>query len=199
MEGVNTAEVHKALKEMIGVLASAIEKRDFHAVGHQQRVTKLAVAIARQMKIPQDQCEAVEIAAMVHDVGKIEIPAEVLSKPMQLTKMEFSVVANHPMASYNLIKHVHFPRSVSKIVLQHHEKMDGSGYPQCLSGDEILPEARILVVADVIAAMTADRPHRSALSLDIAIDEIKQKKGILYYDAVVDACVELLAGGNFSL
>ena len=197
--GINNSGVHDALKEMICVLASAIEKRDSYAVGHQSRVAKLAVAIANHMGMPQDQCEAVEIAAMVHDVGKIEIPIEILSKPVQLTKMEFSLIANHSMASYHLIKHVHFPWPVSKIVLQHHEKMDGSGYPQGLSGEDIFPEARILVVSYVIAEKTADRPHREALSIDIAVDEIKRGKGVLYDSAVVDACVELINTGNLVL
>ena len=190
-------KLQRVLTETISALSFAVEKP--YTEGHQDRVAKLACAIAAGMNFSEDAILGVKIAAIIHDIGKINIPAEILSKPSKLTKIEYSMITLHPQAGYEIIKNIEFPWPVSKAILQHHEKMDGTGYPQGLTGDEIIVEARILGVADVVEAMTAPRPHRPALGIEKALGEILEKKGICYDAQIVDACVRLFKEEGFKL
>ena len=189
----------RLLNETIKALASAVEKRDPYTAGHQQRVAMLATAIAQEMNLPEDQITGVRTAAIIHDIGKICTPAEILSKPSKLTSYEFNLITMHPEVGYEILKGIEFPWPVSKIVLQHHERIDGSGYPQGLKGDKILLEAHIVIVSDVVEAMASHRPYRPALGIDKALEEIMQKKGKLYNSDVVDACLKLFLEKRFSL
>jgi len=166
-------------------------ERDTYAGEHQQRVADLACAIAEKMGLAQEQIRAVRTAAVVHDIGKIYTPAEILNKPARLTKSEMEMVQSHPQMGYDILDAVKSPSAVAQIVLQHHERMDGSGYPQGLPGQEILVGARILGVADVVAAMASHRPYRPAHSLDEALEEIAKNRGSLYDSDVVDACLKV--------
>ncbi|MFH1093472.1 MAG: HD-GYP domain-containing protein [Candidatus Omnitrophota bacterium] len=189
----------RLLNETIKALASAVEKRDPYTAGHQQRVAMLATAIALEMKLPQEQITGVKTAAIIHDIGKICTPAEILSKPSKLTLYEFNLITMHPEVGYEILKGIEFPWPVSEIVLQHHERVDGSGYPRGLKGDNILLEAHILIVSDVVEAMASHRPYRPALGINKALDEIVNKKGKLYNADVVDACIEIFMKKGFSL
>jgi PAS domain S-box-containing protein len=183
--------LQRALEETVNALASMAEKRDPYTAGHQQGVAQLAVAIAKRMSLSQEQIEGIRVAAIVHDIGKIYVPAEILSKPGPLTDREFDMIRFHPQAGHDVLKTIEFPWPVGHIVLQHHEKMDGSGYPQGLSGEEILLEARILAVADVVVAMAAHRPWREARGIHEALQEIRQNRGVSYDPDVVDACLRV--------
>ncbi|MEA3238735.1 MAG: PAS domain S-box protein [Candidatus Bipolaricaulota bacterium] len=185
----------KTLGDTIRVVGLTTEMRDPYTARHQERVTNLACAIAREMSIPEGQIEGIHAAGLMHDIGKIAIPAEILTKPSQLSELEFQLIRRHPEVAYSILKNVEFPWPIAQIVLQHHERMDGSGYPNGLKGDQILLEARILAVADVVEAMSSHRPYRAALGLDAALDEIKQGKGRLYDPDVVDACLALFEKG----
>ncbi|MBU1086004.1 MAG: HD domain-containing protein [Candidatus Omnitrophica bacterium] len=192
-------KLQRVLNETISALAFTVEKRDPYTAGHQERVTQLAEAIAREMKLSTDQILGVKTAAMIHDIGKICIPAEILSKPSKLTTYEFNIIKAHPEVGYDILKDIEFPWPVSSIVAQHHERMDGSGYPNSLKGNEILIEAHILIVADVVEAMASHRPYRPALGIERALDEIVSKKGTLYNEDVVVACIKLFMEQGFKL
>jgi HD-GYP domain-containing protein (c-di-GMP phosphodiesterase class II) len=185
------------LEGTISTLVLTIEGRDPYTAGHQRRVTQLACAIANEMHLPQEQIEGLRMAGLTHDIGKINIPAEILSKPGQLTDLEFGLIRMHPQTGHDILKAIEFPWPVAQMVLQHHERMDGSGYPQRLSGEEILLEARILGVADVVEAMASHRPYRSARGIDQALEEISQNKGVLYDAEIVDACLKLFTEKDF--
>jgi len=189
--------LRKTLGGIIRAMALTIEKRDPYTGGHQQRVSNLARAIATEMGLSNEQIEAVRTAATIHDIGKIVIPAEILIRPGRVTDMEFSLIKYHPRAAYEIVKEIDFPWPVAKIILQHHERMDGSGYPQGLKGEDILLEARILGVADVVEAMSSHRPYRPALGVDKALEEIEKNKGKLYDPQVVDACLRLFREKKF--
>jgi putative nucleotidyltransferase with HDIG domain len=178
-------------------MASLVEVRDPYTAGHQQRVAKLATAIARELSLSEERIEGIGVAGTLHDIGKISIPAEILSKPGRLRKSEFDLVKDHAEIGYSLLKAIEFSRPVAQIVLQHHERTDGSGYPNGLSGKNILIEARIMGVADVIESMSSHRPYRPAFSIDKALLEIILKKGVLYDPEVVDACVRLFNEKGF--
>jgi PAS domain S-box-containing protein/putative nucleotidyltransferase with HDIG domain len=193
------AKLQKALEGTIHTLASAIEMRDPYTAGHQRRVTQLACAIANEMGLPEEQIEGIRMAGLIHDVGKINIPADILSKPGRLTDLEFGLIKMHPQVGHDILKTVDFPWPVAQIVLQHHERMDGSGYPQGLSGEEILVEARILAIADVVEAMSSHRPYRPARGIDQALEEISQNRGVLYDPKAVDACLKLFTEDGFTL
>ncbi len=180
------------LEGTIEAIGNISEVRDPYTAGHQKAVAKLASAIAKEMGLPEKKIEGLQVAAILHDIGKIAIPAEILSKPTTLSEIERGFLKDHPKTAYAILKTVKFPWPVCRIVLQHHERLDGSGYPEGLRGDEINMEARILAVADVVDAMTSHRPYRPALGIDKAIEEITQKRGILYDPVVVDACVKVL-------
>ncbi len=183
--------LRKAFGTTIQVMVSAIEVRDPYTAGHQKRSTDLARAITMEMGLSQDTIEAIRMAGPIHDIGKLSIPAEILSKPTRLTEIEFSLIKEHARTGYEMLKDVESPWPLAQIVYQHHERMDGSGYPRNLQGDEILMEARIMAVADVVEAMASHRPYRPGLGIDAALEEIEKKRGTFYDDAVVDACLRL--------
>ena len=190
-------KLRRVLEETAVALGSAIEKRDPYTAGHQQRVAQLACAIARGMGLSKSKIEGIRVAGILHDIGKIYIPAEILSKPGSITEIEFQMIKTHPRAGYDILRDIEFPWPVAQITLQHHERMDGSGYPSGLSGEDILLEARILGVADVVEAISSHRPYRPALGIDMALDEISQKKGTLYDLDVVNACLTLFQKEGF--
>ena len=187
----------EALKSTVQAIATAVEMRDAYTAGHQLRVAELATAIAREIGLPEAQIEGLYLAATIHDVGKINVPAELLSKPGKLTSLEYQMLQTHVQTGYDIVKGVNFPWPIAQIILQHHERLDGSGYPQGLKGDAMLPEAKILAVADVVEAMMSHRPYRQALGVDAALAEIEKHKGRLYDPAAVDACVALFRGKEF--
>lgn len=191
-------ELQESLEESIKAIANTVESRDEYTAGHMRRVGQLAPAIARELGLSEETIHGIALAATIHDVGKISIPVEILTKPMKLSKIEFLMIQTHVEAGYDIIKNIKFPWPIALLILQHHERMDGSGYPQGLKGEEILPGSRIIAVADVIEAMASRRPYRAALGLDAALAEIKQGRGTLYDPAVVDACVRLFDEKRFS-
>jgi PAS domain S-box-containing protein len=182
----------------VNTLAETVEKRDPYTAGHQRRATILSCAIAAEIGLPEEQFDGLHMAGLVHDIGKITVPAEILSKPGQLNSTQNEMVKAHPQAGYDILKGIAFPWPVAEIVLQHHERMDGSGYPQGLSGAEIMLEARILAVADVVEAMASHRPHRPGYGIDEALEEIFQNRGVLYDPDVVDICLKLFNEKGFS-
>jgi len=192
-------KLQKAMKSTIQTIALILEKRDPYTSGHQERVTKLACAIAKEINLSPDKIERLYMAGILHDIGKINIPTEILSKPGRLSEIEFNLIRTHPQIGKDILEKMELPWEVSSIVLQHHERMDGSGYPAGLSGEDILPEARILAVADVVEAMASHRPYRPALGVDKALEEIIQNKGKLYDSQVVDVCVKLFKQKGFKL
>jgi PAS domain S-box-containing protein/putative nucleotidyltransferase with HDIG domain len=191
-------QLRETLMTTVSALTSMVEMKDRYTAGHQPRVAQLACAIAEEMKQSREQIEGIRIAGLLHDIGKIMIPAEILSKPGPLTDIQYDMVKMHPQAGYDIVKGIKFPWPVAQIVLQHHERMDGSGYPQGLSGEEIILEARILGVANVVEAMTAHRPHRAAHDIKEALREISQHKGVFYDPDVVNACLKLFTKKQFT-
>jgi len=191
------AKLRSTLKASIDSLASAIEMRDPYTAGHQERVTRLARALACEMGLASERVEAIEIAGVIHDLGKLYVPAEILSKPTRLTDLEYSMIKMHAQAGYTILSKIDFPWPIARIVHEHHELVNGSGYPQGLTGKDILLEARILCVADVVEAMSSHRPYRPALGIGAALEEIAQKRGILYDREVVDACLRLFREKHF--
>ena len=184
-------KMQRILMQSVSSLAAALGTRDPYTAEHQKKVVQLASAIAAEMGLSRDQIEGIQVAGNLHDIGKIHVPLEILSKPDQLTDIEFSYVKTHSQSGYDIIKHIEFPWPVADIILQHHERLDGSGYPLGISGDEIRLEARIIAVADVVEAMAAHRPYRPALGIEPGLEEITQHKGILYDPAVVEVCCRL--------
>jgi GAF domain-containing protein len=188
-----------ALIGTIGAVALTVEKRDPYTAGHQQRVAGLCVAIGRKLDLTEDRLEGLRLGATIHDIGKIYVPAEILNRPGQLSPPEFEIIKSHPQIGYDIIKDVKFPWPVADMILQHHERLDGSGYPQGLKGEQIILEARILAVADVVEAMSSHRPYRPGLGLDAALAQIKQEAGTKLDAQVVDACERLFRADGFSL
>jgi PAS domain S-box-containing protein/putative nucleotidyltransferase with HDIG domain len=191
--------LQKTIKEIIQAMAYIGEVRDPYTAGHQKRVAQLSLEIARTMGLQDDQYEGLTMAAFVHDIGKILVPADILSKPGKLTRPEFDMLKDHTRIGYEILKTIEFPWPIANIVLQHHERINGSGYPSGLSGEEILLEARILAVADVVEAMSSHRPYRPALGIEKALSEINEFRGVLYDSKVVDACVKLFTISGFNL
>ena len=189
------ARIQKRLEDTVNALSSMTEKRDPYTAGHQQRVTQLARAIAEEMELSESQTEGIAVAATLHDIGKIYEPAEILSKPDILTEIEMLMMKVHPDVAYEILKNIDFPWPVARIVRQHHERYDGSGYPDGLKGEEIFLEARIIAVADVVEAMASHRPYRSALGIERALEEIITNRGILYDPHVVDSCLRVFEQG----
>jgi PAS domain S-box-containing protein len=193
----------KSLRNAVGttirVMASAVEIKDPYTAGHQIRSADLARAIATEMGFIPDRIDAVRMASSIHDLGKLSIPAEILSKPTKLTPIEFSLIKEHARSGYEILKDIESPWPLAQIVYQHHERMDGSGYPRNLKGDEILMEARILAVSDVVESMASHRPYRPALGLDAALEEIEKNRGTLYDKTVADACLSLFREKGFKL
>ena len=183
--------IEKSLQGIIDALTSTIEIRDPYTAGHQRRVAKLACLIAKQMGFSDDRIEGIRIAALVHDIGKIYVPTEILSKPSVLSEPEFDLIKIHPQAGYDILKSIEFPWPIEEIILQHHEKMDGSGYPNGIIGETIILEARILCVADVLETMSSHRPFRPSRGIKKALNEIIKNRGIFYDPDVVDTCIKL--------
>ena len=179
------------MEALIQVLESTIAARDPYTVGHQRRVTQIASTIGRAMGLSEDRLLELRLAGKLHDLGKIAIPASLLSKPGKITTLEFALIKTHPQVAYNILEPINLPGNTTKIILQHHERLNGSGYPHGLKGEEILLEARILGVADVMEAMCSHRPYRAALGLREGLDELTKNQGILYDAAVVDTCLKL--------
>ncbi|MHC4455598.1 MAG: HD domain-containing phosphohydrolase [Planctomycetota bacterium] len=192
-------KLRRAFGGIINAMAETIEKRDPYTAGHQRKVANLAKAIAREIGLSQDQIEGLAMAGVIHDLGKISIPTEILVKPGQLTQFEFGIMKMHPKVGYDILKTIEFPWPVADIVLQHHERVDGSGYPQGITGKEILVEARILAVADVVEAMAYHRPYRPALGIDLALEEISKNRDTLYDSSVVAACLRLFRQKDYKL
>jgi len=189
--------LRRTMEETVHALASAVEMRDPYTAGHQKRVTNLACAIAEEMDLSAEQIDGIRMAGAIHDVGKILVPGEILGRPGRLTKIDFSLIETHSKVGYDILKTIEFPYPVAQIILQHHERMDGSGYPAGLSGEDILLETRTLAVADVVEAMSSHRPYRAALGLSKALKEISKNKGILYDPEAVDACLKLFKEKGF--
>ena len=189
----------RAVGTTIQVLVSMLESRDPYTAGHQSRVADIARAIATEIGLANEIIEGIRMAGCIHDIGKISIPGEILSKPTKLTDIEFSLVKEHPQSGYEMLKNVESPWPLAQIVQQHHERIDGSGYPNKLKGDEIIIEARIMAVADVVEAMSSHRPYRASLGIDSALEEIEKNKGILYDDTVADACLRLFREKGYQL
>jgi PAS domain S-box-containing protein/putative nucleotidyltransferase with HDIG domain len=185
----------KIMDEIINAMAVTVEMRDLYTAGHQRRVAKLACAVAREMGLPEERVEGLRVAGLLHDLGKIYIPAEILSKPSKLSEPETAMMKTHPKVSYEILNGIEFPWPVAKIVLQHHELLDGTGYPAGLRGNEIIQEARILVVADVVESMATFRPYRPSLGLERALQQVSQNRGILYDAEAVDACLAVFEKG----
>ena len=177
----------------IHAMAMTVEMRDPYTAGHQRQVADLASAIAEKMGIPREQIDSIHLAGTIHDIGKMQVPTEILNKSGKLTKLEFDMIKTHPQAGYDILKTIEFQWPIAEFVLQHHERMDGSGYPSGLSGNEILIEARILSVADVVDAMVPHRPYRPALGIERAREEISNNRDVLYDSDVVNACLSIIA------
>jgi len=189
----------KAVGTTIQVLVSALEARDPYTAGHQSRTANLACAIAREMGLDEDKIEGLNMAGIIHDIGKLSIPTEILAKPTKLTHLEFSLIKVHPQSGHDMLKDVESPWPLAEIIHQHHERINGTGYPRNLKGDDILLEARIMAVADVVEAIASHRPYRASLGLEVAINEIEKNKGILYDEKVVEACVRLFREKGYEL
>jgi len=182
-------QLQDSLNDTVRAIATIVEMRDPYTSGHQVRVADLSAAIAKQLGMPDEQVHAIHLAGVVHDLGKIKVPAEILSKPGRITDIEFSLIKVHPQAGYDILKGINFPWPIAQMVLQHHERLDGSGYPQGLKGEQIIIEARILSVADVVEAICSHRPYRPGLGIDVALAEITKQRGVYYDSQVVDACL----------
>lgn len=193
------AQVERLLRGSLQIVANAVEKRDPYTSGHEKRVGLIAADIAREMGWSEEKCKQLEMIGLVHDVGKIGIPAEILTKPTRLTPVEFSLMKGHPQMGYDILADVDFPTPVAEIVRQHHEHLDGSGYPQGLKGDEIYPEARILTVADVLESMASHRPYRPALGIDVALRELEEHSGTWYDPTVVETVVRMIRTSRYQL
>jgi PAS domain S-box-containing protein len=191
-------KVERLMKETVGALSAAVEAKDPYTAGHQKRVAELACALAKEMGLSKEKIDGIHIAGIVHDIGKIHIPAEILTRPGTLSQAEINLIDMHSQYSYDILQGIEFPWPIAAIVLQHHEKIDGSGYPHGLSGDRILPEAKILTVADTVEAMATNRPYRVSIGLEGALEEISGKKGILYDPDVVTACLRLFNEKRFA-
>lgn len=193
------ARLGKSLDGTIQAVARTVETRDPYTAGHQQRVADLAGAIGREMGLGRDKIKGLHMAGLIHDLGKVAIPSGILSKPGRITEIEFALIKTHSRVGYDILQSIEFPWPLAGIVLQHHERMNGSGYPLGLSGEEILQEAKILAVADVVEAMGSHRPYRAALGIEKALGEITCNRGILYDESAADACVELFKGKGYRL
>lgn len=200
-ENLQTAldSLKKSIGATIQVMVSAVEARDPYTAEHQLRVASLACAIAEEMGFLPDKIEGIRLAGSIHDIGKLSIPAEILTKPTKLTNLEFSLIKEHATSGYEMLKYIESPMPLAEVVYQHHERMDGSGYPRKLKGEEILIEARILAVSDVVESIASHRPYRPSLGIKYALEEIEKNKGIIYDSAVADACLRLFRDKQYQL
>jgi len=190
-------KLRKALAGTIQAMAHTVETRDAYTAGHQRRTTNLARTIAQEMGLSENEVDGIRMAGVIHDLGKISVPAEILSKPSKLSSLEFSLIKTHPQTGFDILKGIDFQWPIARIILQHHERLDGSGYPKGIPGNEIMKEAKILAVADVVEAMSSHRPYRATLGTVAALVEITKKKNILYDAEIVDTTVDLFTKKNF--
>jgi putative two-component system response regulator len=197
MVAERTAKLEETLDGVIEVVALSVETRDPYTSGHQRRVAELARAIGKKMGLTEHRVKGIGMAGMIHDLGKLSVPAEILSKPGRLNDMEFTLIKGHPKTGHDILKGIEFPWPIADMVYQHHERMNGSGYPRGLKGEKILLEARIMAVADVVEAMVSHRPYRPALGIDAALKEISKSKGVLYDPEAADACETLFSQEKF--
>ncbi|SMG39606.1 HD domain-containing phosphohydrolase [Dethiosulfovibrio salsuginis] len=191
----NADHLAKALNRTIDVLSLAVEARDPYTAGHQRRVADLSKAMAQALLLDEAHVELIYRSALIHDVGKISVPVELLSKPSALSEVEFALIRQHPVTGYDIVNRIDLSREMTLAVRQHHERLDGTGYPDGLKGDQIIPEARILAVADVVEAMSSHRPYRPALGVEAALNEIGKGRGVVYDPDAVDACVHVIKEG----
>jgi HD-GYP domain-containing protein (c-di-GMP phosphodiesterase class II) len=190
-------KINRLLNQVVETLAEIVEKRDPYTAGHQKRVAKLAFFIGKEMGLSEEKLKGLYMPGLLHDIGKIAVPTDILNKPGTLDPIEFELMKKQPEVGYEILKNIEFPYPVAEIVLEHHERINGSGYPKGLKDGDILIEARILAVSDVVEAMSSHRPYRPAFPLETALREISEKKGILYDEEVVDACIKLFKEKNF--
>ncbi len=195
---LNLAKLRRAMEGIVEAISVTVEMRDPYTAGHQKRVADLACAIARDMALTEDEIYGLHMACVIHDLGKITVPAEILSKPGQLSELEYELIKSHVQAGYDILKQIEFPWPLAQIILQHHERMDGSGYPHRLKQEEILLQARILSVADVFETIASHRPYRPSLGLQRALDEIRDNRGKLYDSRVADVCLALIEEERFA-
>lgn len=195
----SAAQMQQAMEATIQAMAATVEMRDPYTAGHQRRVASLAVALARRLGRPPEDLDGIRLAGLVHDLGKIRVPAEILTKPTRLSEVEFQLIKLHPETGYDVLKGIAFPWPIAEMVRQHHERLDGSGYPRGLQGGQILPGARILAVADIVEALASHRPYRPAMGIEVALEEIRHYRGIYYDTEVVDACVALFLKEGYTL
>jgi PAS domain S-box-containing protein/putative nucleotidyltransferase with HDIG domain len=192
-ERIAAAEkLQSSLVGTVNTVAMILEARDPYTSGHQKRVAEISVAIAKELGLPEEQIQGIYFSSLIHDLGKIQVPAEILSKPGKLTRLEFDMIKTHSKVGYELLKEIEFPWPIAEIVYQHHERVNGSGYPRKLKGNRISIEAKIIGTADVIEAMSSHRPYRPALGLEAALDEINKNKGILFDPDIVVACIKVI-------
>ena len=191
--------LRKSLEQTIQIIAATIAERDSYTAGHQLRVADLSTKIALELGLSEEKTQGLHLAASVHDLGKISIPAEILAKPRQLTALEFGLIKEHPTVGFNILKEVDFPWPIARIIHEHHERIDGSGYPQGLKGDELLIESKIVAVADIVEAMASHRPYRPALGIEAALHEITIQRGITLDEKVVDACLKVFNEQGYQL
>lgn len=186
-----TKDLHDSMQSTIMVLASMVTLRDAYTAGHQMRVGNLAAEIGKEMDLPQGMIEGLRVTGYLHDIGKVTLPAEILAKPGKITKLEFEIIKTHAAQGYEILKDIRLPWPIADVIYQHHERKDGSGYPDGLKNEEIMMEARVLIVADVVEAMSSHRPYRTSLGIEAALQEIRENSGTLYDADVSEACLRL--------
>jgi HD-GYP domain-containing protein (c-di-GMP phosphodiesterase class II) len=191
--------LRKSLGATINAMSATVEARDPYTAGHQRRVSDLARSIATEMKLSRDQIDCIRLAGMIHDLGKISVPSEILTKPTRLSNLEFELIRTHSEAGYSILKDIDFPWPIARIVLEHHERIDGSGYPNKLKADELLLESKIISIADVVEAISSNRPYRPAVGINAALEEIEKNKGILYDRAAAEACLKLFREKHYKM
>lgn len=190
-------KVRKIVYQIMDAVIKVFQLKDPYTAAHQKRVAILSSAIAKEINLSEDQVESIYIAAMIHDIGKISVPTDILNKPVNISKIEFNLVKEHPKIAFETLKDIESPWQTTTIILQHHERLDGSGYPLGLTNESIILEAKILGVADVVEAMSSHRPYRPSLGINKALEEILKNKGKLYDPVVVDACIKLFKEKKF--
>ena len=195
----NIKRQQEMLVETITAMSNAVETRDPYTAGHMHRVSDLSIAIAEQLGLDKDRIEGIRLGGIIHDIGKLYVPSEILNRPGRLTPPEFELIKTHAQVGYDIIKGISFRWPVAEMVYQHHERIDGSGYPNGLKGNEIVYEARIMAVADVVQAMSSHRPYRPSLGIGPALDEIRKNRGKFYDTEVVDACLQIIETGQFTI
>ena len=191
--------LRKSLGATIKAMSATVEARDPYTAGHQRRVSDLARSIATEMKLSRDQIDCIRLAGMIHDLGKISVPSEILTKPTRLSNLEFELIRTHSEAGYSILKDIEFPWPIARIVLEHHERINGSGYPNKLKADELLLESKIIAIADVVEAISSNRPYRPAVGIQAALEEIEKNKGILYDSVAAEACIRLFREKHYKM